>query len=318
MNRWLTVVLVVILTIGTVTNGILYFQTSEKLNDAQTKIELIEEELSSLDSEFSGLNSLVSSLENNIDGVQSDINNIEGFVSALDEDINGVQYSLAELNDNYTSLSSEVSSFADWEGIVSNIEPSITMLIVEMGDGTSYGSGMIITGDGWVLTAAHMIDGVENLSDIEFVLANGDSYGCENIYVDDELDVGFIKIDSNKTDFTAAVIGSSSDTKVGEEVMAVGHPLGLGNPPSYTTGILSAFRIAEQDGFGYIQTDAAVNGGSSGGALLNTRGELIGIISWSYVGYRDGYGYFYEEVFEGMHYAVPVDDIFPLPDDVII
>jgi S1-C subfamily serine protease len=192
------------------------------------------------------------------------------------------------------------------------------MLIVDMGDGTSHGTGIIITSDGWVLTAAHMIDGVENLSDIEFILTNGDSYGCENIYVDDELDVGFVKIDTNKTDFTAAVIGSSSDTKVGEEVMAVGHPLSLGNPPTYTAGILSAFRIAEQDGLEYIQTDAAVNGGSSGGALLNTKGELIGIISWSYVGYRDGYGYFYEEVFEGMHYAVPVDDIFPLPDDVII
>ncbi len=205
-----------------------------------------------------------------------------------------------------------------WTDIVVQIEPSVVILMATTQDGGYGGSGLIITGNGWILTAAHLLVDLESVSDLEVILVNGDSYGCKSIHIDDKLDIGFVKIDSDKTDFAAATLGSSSETRVGEEILVVGHPLLLGNPPTYTAGILSAFRVADQDGLEYIQTDAAINGGNSGGAILNTKGEIIGIVSWGYQGYRDEDGYFYDEIFVGLKYAVPIDDIFPLPVDIVI
>ncbi len=340
MNKWrsvVTVILIVALTAGTIANGVLYFQTTGKLNDAQSNIALLEGNLSSLDSNISGIYSDISSLENGVTGIQNELNSIQGDVSdaqgslselanyytSLSNNLSGIEEDLSSVSSEVNSLGARIDSIdaekVDWTEIVAQIEPSIVMLLAYTGGGSYYGgSGVIISGDGWVLTAAHLLDEVESISDIEIILQNGDSYYCEQVYISDELDIALVKIHSEKTDFASATLGSSSDSKVGEDVLAVGHPLLLGNPPTYTAGIISAFRVADHDGNEYIQTDVAVNGGNSGGPLLNAKGEVIGIISWGYEGYSDGDGYFYNEIFEGMNYAVPIDDIFPLPEDVII
>ena len=355
MNRWLSVVAVVLLvalTAGTVTNGVLYYQTSKDLEDANTRIESLQGNVTSLDSSFSAIQGSVSSLDSslssldgdmsgvksNVSRLQSDVFGALGRISGFEDDLSGIKGDVSELNSGYSSLlntlasledeiddlSSEFSDLSDqisleekivdWSEVASIIKPSVVILMV----GGSTGSGVIITDDGWVITARHVVEGAASINDIDILLSDGIGYQCSATYISNELDIALVKIDSSKTDFNAATLGSSADAMVGDQILAVGNALGLGSPLTYTTGILSAFRIAGHDGNKYIQTDAAVNGGNSGGPLLNTKGEVIGIISWGYEGYSDVDGYFYNEVFEGMNFAVPIDDIFPLPDDVII
>jgi serine protease Do len=158
------------------------------------------------------------------------------------------------------------------------------------------GSGVIITGDGYILTNNHVIEGAD---EVTVTLNNKKSYKAKVIGTDPASDLGVIKIDG--TDFPSLVYGNSDDVKVGQWVLAVGYPLAL--DCSVTAGIVSAKARSlglnqEKVGAGksvesYIQTDAAVNKGNSGGALVNARGELIGINSAiaSPTGYYAGYSY---------------------------
>ena len=149
------------------------------------------------------------------------------------------------------------------------------------------GSGVIISEDGYIVTNNHVIKGA---SEIEITLNNKKSYVAKLIGTDSKMDIALLKIDTNeKLPYT--VFANSDSVKVGEWVLAVGNPYNLTS--TVTAGIVSA-KARDLDTSGiqsFIQTDAAVNPGNSGGALVNTRGELIGIntmissMTGSYVGY---------------------------------
>lgn len=151
------------------------------------------------------------------------------------------------------------------------------------------GSGVIITADGYIITNNHVI---ANASQLEVTLNNNRTYPAELIGTDPKTDIALIKIDSEK-EFPYIPFGDSNDLKIGEWVLAVGNPFNLTS--TVTAGIVSAKArdLNEFDGKpqSFIQTDAAVNRGNSGGALVNTRGELVGINTaissetGSYVGY---------------------------------
>ena len=149
------------------------------------------------------------------------------------------------------------------------------------------GSGVIISEDGYIVTNNHVI---RDASEIEITLNNKKSYKAELIGTDSKMDIALLKIDADeKLPYTP--FGNSDDVKVGEWVLAVGNPYNLTS--TVTAGIVSAkARNLGTDGIqSFIQTDAAVNPGNSGGALVNTRGDLIGIntmitsMTGSYVGY---------------------------------
>ena len=149
------------------------------------------------------------------------------------------------------------------------------------------GSGVIISEDGYIVTNNHVIKGA---SEIEITLNNKKSYEAKLIGTDSKMDIALLKIDANeKLPYT--VFANSDSVKIGEWVLAVGNPYNLTS--TVTAGIVSA-KARDLDTSGiqsFIQTDAAVNPGNSGGALVNTRGELIGIntmissMTGSYVGY---------------------------------
>ncbi|RTY86054.1 trypsin-like peptidase domain-containing protein [Flavobacterium sp. RSP15] len=149
------------------------------------------------------------------------------------------------------------------------------------------GSGVIISEDGYIVTNNHVIKGA---SEIEITLNNKKSYMAKLIGTDSKMDIALLKIDANeKLPYT--VFANSDSVKIGEWVLAVGNPYNLTS--TVTAGIVSA-KARDLDTSGiqsFIQTDAAVNPGNSGGALVNTRGELIGIntmissMTGSYVGY---------------------------------
>lgn len=149
------------------------------------------------------------------------------------------------------------------------------------------GSGVIITEDGYIVTNNHV---VQNASELEVTLNNNKSYKAKLVGTDSKMDIALLKVDTGDK-LPYATFGNSDDIKVGEWVLAVGNPYNLTS--TVTAGIVSAkARNLSKDGLqSFIQTDAAVNPGNSGGALVNTRGELIGIntmissTTGSYVGY---------------------------------
>lgn len=150
------------------------------------------------------------------------------------------------------------------------------------------GSGVIISSDGYIVTNNHVVDGADELT--VTLNENSKEYSARIIGADATTDLALIKIDAKN--LPAIVVANSDDVKVGEWVLAVGNPLGLNN--TVTAGIVSAkARSMGQGVSSMIQTDAAINQGNSGGALVNTRGELIGInaMIYSQTGSNIGYGF---------------------------
>lgn len=149
------------------------------------------------------------------------------------------------------------------------------------------GSGVIITEDGYIVTNNHVVQGA---AELEVTLNNNKTYKAKLVGTDSKMDIALLKVDTDDK-LPYATFGNSDDIKVGEWVLAVGNPYNLTS--TVTAGIVSAkARNLSNDGLqSFIQTDAAVNPGNSGGALVNTRGELVGIntmissMTGSYVGY---------------------------------
>jgi Do/DeqQ family serine protease len=149
------------------------------------------------------------------------------------------------------------------------------------------GSGVIISEDGYIVTNNHVI---QNATALEITMNNNKSYKAKLIGTDSKMDIALLKVDADEK-LPYIVFGDSDNIKVGEWVLAVGNPYNLNS--TVTAGIVSAKArdLSNQGIQSFIQTDAAVNPGNSGGALVNTRGELIGINTMissptgSYAGY---------------------------------
>jgi serine protease Do len=149
------------------------------------------------------------------------------------------------------------------------------------------GSGVIVSEDGYIVTNNHVI---QDATELEVTLNNNKAYKAKLIGTDSKMDIALLKIDADEK-LPFIVFGNSDDIKVGEWVLAVGNPYQLNS--TVTAGIISAKarNLDKASIQSFIQTDAAVNPGNSGGALVNTNGELIGINTMissptgSYAGY---------------------------------
>ncbi|MFW2477866.1 MAG: S1C family serine protease, partial [Sediminibacterium sp.] len=171
------------------------------------------------------------------------------------------------------------------------------------------GSGVLITEDGYIITNNHVVDGAD---EINVTLANKKSYKATLIGTDPSSDIAVIKVEGKALPYL--VYGNSDEVKLGQWVLAIGYPLNL--DATVTAGIVSAksrsiginSRQSQSPVESFIQTDAAVNSGNSGGALINTSGELIGINSaiasptGSYAGYS---------------YAIPVNIVKKIVTDIV-
>lgn len=166
------------------------------------------------------------------------------------------------------------------------------------------GSGVIIRKDGYIATNYHVIQGANK---VQVTLHNGEAYPAQIIGSDPANDVAVIKIDEK--DLTTAVIGDSSKVAVGDLAVAIGNPLGqLGG--TATTGIISALdRTLSVEGttLTLLQTDAAINGGNSGGGLFNSKGELIGIVESKAAAVG----------VEGLAFALPINSVSEILNDII-
>lgn len=197
-----------------------------------------------------------------------------------------------------------------------NVTYSVNSIFYSGGTASAQGSGVIISDDGYILTNNHVVNSSSSSSFYELGKANkitvslyndDTEYEAEIVGTDEQTDLAVIKID--KDGLTAAELGNSDSVQVGEFCMAIGNPLGLGT--TVTDGIVSAVNreVTDEDGNSYtaIQTNAAINSGNSGGALVNSQGQVIGINTLKVSG----------EGVEGVGFAIPINSTTDITDQLI-
>lgn len=176
------------------------------------------------------------------------------------------------------------------------------------GQGVSTGSGFIITADGYVVTNQHVIDGNGSIT---VITTDGTEYPAVLVGADDANDVALLKVEAQN--LRPVKLGSSSDLIVGDQVAAIGNPLGE-LTSTLTVGYISAKeRDVTTDGFAInmLQTDASINSGNSGGPLFNMRGEVVGITTAKYSGTSSS-----GASIEGIGFAIPIDDVVDILSDL--
>jgi S1-C subfamily serine protease len=199
--------------------------------------------------------------------------------------------------------------------VARKVVPSIVTVDVGTDNGGSFerfasGSGVVLTDDGLIVTNQHVIDGADR---VQVIFEDGRIYEAEIIGSDRRTDLAVLRIAT--TDLVPIEIGSTEDAEIGEIAIAVGSPLGLDGGPSLTVGVVSAFGRQVRTGpdvgdvlFDMLQTDAPITQGSSGGALVDGRGRLLGITSAIGVSSAGA---------EGIGFAIPIELVIRITDEII-
>ncbi len=210
-----------------------------------------------------------------------------------------------------TSEGQELHSLAD---VVERIKPTVTAITTEIlvrdilgrtRTQETAGSGWIIREDGYVVTNSHVVEAAET---VFVLLDDGREFEATAVYADSWTDIAAVKIDV--TGLPVAPVGDSGNLRIGDPLVAIGNPLGLGI--SATAGIVSALSVSlsttgSQALLDLVQTDAAINPGNSGGPLVNGSGEVIGINSLKIA----------LEAVEGMGYAINIQQAIPVIEKLI-
>ena len=205
----------------------------------------------------------------------------------------------------YVNGSGDAEEALAVEAAVAKMLPSTVTILVSTARGSGVGSGVILTSDGYIATNHHVVDGKDTIA---VRLYGGKRYIAVLVASDPISDLALLKI--NATGLTPAEWGDSSTLLVGETVMAIGTPTGLAYSETVTRGIISCqsrpVKHKKDDGtLDYtllmVQTDASVNPGNSGGALIDRNGQVIGIVANKTVFYENGTAYYAD----GMGLAIP-------------
>jgi S1-C subfamily serine protease len=202
------------------------------------------------------------SLENKIDSLQADT---QSKFNTLSENLKSVNSQVGSLNKDFTKLKTSVSS--DFSTIIDKSIKSVVTIRTDI----SQASGFFVANGGYIITNAHVMEGA---SEANVITYDGKVYPIYRIGGDTDIDLILLKIE--ETSYAPLELANSDDAKIGEKVIAIGNPLGL--QFSVSEGIVSAVHRQGENGLNaYIQTDAALNPGNSGGPLINSQGKVIGI-----------------------------------------
>lgn len=191
----------------------------------------------------------------------------------------------------------------DIPAVIKQVTKSVVAVIGKPGDDAgkpsnrfdlAHGTGVVVRSDGTIITNAHV---VKNMSNIVVVTADGKSYPGKTTHFDEESDLALVKIEAEG--LQAAVFASPSDVSVGETVIAIGTPISFALRNSVTVGIISGLERAIHSQYQLLQTDAAINPGNSGGALVNMKGQVVGINTLKFVDYS----------IDSLGFAIPVDTV---------
>ncbi|MDD5863221.1 MAG: trypsin-like peptidase domain-containing protein [Firmicutes bacterium] len=232
-----------------------------------------------------------------IDELQKQIQSVSGSASGVIPAMDGAAMTPAQL------YQSNVNS------VVAISCTMQTTVYGQVAEGTSSGSGFVLTEDGYVVTNYHV---VQNATEITVTTHNGQEYSATVKGYDATNDVAVLKVEA--TDLAAATIGSSSELAIGDMVVAIGNPLGK-LTATETVGYISGINrevTTDNTVISMLQTDAAINPGNSGGPLFNVYGEVIGITTAKYSGTTNS-----GASIEGIGFAIPIDDVMGIISDLI-
>lgn len=207
-------------------------------------------------------------LSNRIGNVQTDTQTkLNELTNSVLEIESGLEETKTSLEKNQAELSNlKASASSDFSGIIESSIKSVVTVRTDIAQGT----GFLITDDGYIVTNAHVLSGGREVYVLDY---NQNKLATEFIGYNADLDIALLKISGN---YEYLELGNSDDISVGEKVIAIGNPLGL--QFSVSEGIISATNREGPTGIeAYIQTDAALNPGNSGGPLIDKNGEVIGI-----------------------------------------
>lgn len=209
--------------------------------------------------------------------------------------------------DNVTPTAGSGDEFTVAE-INTAVSPSVVLISGSGMSGEGQGTGVILTDDGYIVTNAHVVSGFSEIT-VTLNDENKTEYPATVVGSDSITDIAVIRIRAKG--LTPAEVGTSATLQVGQNVVVIGNPLGAEFSGSVTTGIISALdrQVEFEDGsvYNYIQTDAAINSGNSGGPLVNMQGQVIGINAAKID----------TSVAEGMGFAIPIDTVVPVANDLI-
>ncbi|MDQ7807279.1 trypsin-like peptidase domain-containing protein [Amycolatopsis sp. A133] len=223
------------------------------------------------------------------------------------------------------------STSGDVSAVAAKVTPSVVQINVTTDQGEAIGSGVILTSDGRILTNAHVVDGAQN---VVITTSDGKKYQASVVGADTKADIAVVQA-QNAAGLAAASLGDSSKLVVGQEVVAIGSPGGLQN--TVTTGIVSALnrnlsdigqgeqqqrspfsrtsnQSSDSPSYTAIQTDAAINQGNSGGALVDAQGNVIGINSALYSPSASANG---SAGSVGIGFAIPINDAKKIVDQIV-
>ena len=192
------------------------------------------------------------------------------------------------------------------------VNPSVVTVVAEQANGSSIGTGVIMTPDGYIITNAHVISGGRSCW---IALDTGETFDVRLVGYDEEEDLAVLKVTDAVT-LPAAEFGDSENLQVGERAYAIGNPLGVELRGTLTDGIISAVNRQVSVGDGYmtmIQTTAALNNGNSGGPLINSSGQIVGINTLK----MSGSGWEGEATVEGLGFALPSSSVCFVVNDLI-
>jgi S1-C subfamily serine protease len=205
---------------------------------------------------------------NKINDVKTSETETQSKLSELTANLIATQKSLTSINDSIKSQLEEIkaSTSEDFSGIIEDSLKSVVTIRTDVAQGT----GFIISDDGFIVTNAHVLSRARAIDVLDY---EQNEHSTELIGYNATLDLALLKISGN---YSPIKIGNSDNVQIGEKVIAIGNPLGL--QFSVSEGIVSAINREGTNNMNvYIQTDAALNPGNSGGPLINKNGEVIGI-----------------------------------------
>ncbi len=192
-----------VLVVGMIGNGYLYIQESSRLDEADVRIDSLEDAISRSNESISSLDESIQQLVDSISGLQGDYSDVTAGLLSLEEDMKGL-------------------SIPDYKvtKVARELEPSVVLIHAQGVSGG--GSGIILTNDGYVLTVNH---GLVGISTVEVTVMGGTNYPATVISRDAGRDLLILKINDPRTDFVAATLGTSAGLVVGQQVMNIGYPI---------------------------------------------------------------------------------------------
>ena len=216
-----------------------------------------------------------------------------------------------QINSKPSDSSSSSSDGMSGEDIYKKVSPSVVSVISTTSEGQGSGSGVIMSSDGYIITNNHVVEGAQSVS---VQLNDGTSLDATIVGTDEQTDLAVIKVNSS-ADLTAAEFGDSDELQPGEYAYAIGSPGGVQFANTITGGRISAINrdlTVNDRVMSLIQTDASINNGNSGGALINEYGQVVGITSAKLSGNAFG-----SATVEGMGFAIPINTAKDIVDEII-